>query len=611
MRVCPRKARVAGRSGSRRRGGAPSLATSRPAARVAGLVAAALATAVAPAPGAAQSEPTVTNVTASFLTGPYTSLSVHPSDSQRVAIGTFDGHVLWSEDAGHTSDTAQALVFRRFDPIVIRSGQRAQFSVRGESELDEVLANHLRRLGDAADDIGRPDERSILLFLALLGQGMQAARWQLWMAAPDSIPEIGAIAWPPGDGPMLMAAPTGILLSDQSRRSWHRVLGGPGPMPRERDLIGLSVGIDPVDPKHMLAATDRGVMVSTTGGYTWSRHPDKALEDTWITRVVWDPDNPQLVFMVSPDAIYLSQDGGRRFEPSFAAEGEIRDLSLSPDAAVVATSDGMQVATSEGILPLLDGKDLVGAVPWRDGLFLAATTEELYLVAPDGSFRSILRTTPSDPYMRLAGNPRTAWLLSRYNILRIGDAVPRGSVFRAPPPRMLLSFGEFERAVLARAGQLDPDSTRLHARARAKLLPQLTARIGGTLGRSDQNRRDEIVLPGQIWQTAASAWDRTHWSIFAEWDLQEIVLGTRDNVSNPNLIIESQIRDKRDQLIQQTRTQYRECAALVADLRRPPADPEVEIAWRMRLEELASYLEWMSGRRVVERTPVEDLKLVE
>ena len=569
------------------------------------MIGAALAALLAlPAAAAAQGGPTVTNVTGAFLPGPYTTITVHPGDPQRVAIGTADGHVLWSEDGGRTGDHAQALVFRRFDPIVIRGGQRAQFSMRGDVQVDSVLREHHDKLRDTR----RQEPRSILLFLALLGQGMQAARWQLWMAAPDSLPEIGQVAWPRGDGPMLAAAPTGILVSDQSRWSWMRVLGGPGPMPREGDLYGLAVAIDPIDPKHMLASTDKGMMVSDNGGYTWSRHRDKVLVDTWITGIVWDFDNPQLVFLVSPDAIYLSQDGGRSFEPSFSSEGEIRDLALSPDAAVVATSKGVQVATAEGITPMLADKDLIGAVPWRGGQILAATADQLFLVAPDGSYASILQTIPSDPYIRLAGNDRTAWLLSRNNILRIGDPVPRGSRFAGPPPRMLMSFPELERAILSNTGLGGPTETRVHARWYAKMLPRVTATARGVLFHGDNARRDEIVLPGQIWQTSATAWDRFHWEVTAWWDLREFMLGD-DNVSNPNLIIESQIRDKRNLVVEQARLHFRECAALVHDLARPPADPELEVAWRLRLEELASYLEWMSGRKVVERTPVEDLKL--
>jgi hypothetical protein len=566
----------------------------------------------------------VTNMTASFRGGPYSVLSVFPGNSARVAVGTSDGAVLWSEDGGITADEAQALVPRRWDPVTIRSGQRAIFSQRNADDLDEVAQRHRVNL----QHIGLPDERALLHFLHLLGLGLPGGRHQLWMMVPDRVTELSDIAWPRGEGPMLLAAQAGILTSDQSRWSWIRTLGGPGELPREGDLFGLSVAIDPENPQRMLASTDRGMQVSDNGGYTWAPHPDSDFEDSWVTRIVWDPENPQLVFAVTPDTILLSQDGALTFEPSFSASGEIKDLSLSAEAAVVATTEGIQVATSEGINTLIKEKDLIGALPWRDGSFLAATSEELLLVAADGSFRTVLRTIPSDPYLRLAGDASNAWLLSTHTILRIGDRLERtaGGRLSTKAPRMLMSLTKLERQVLERTGLGGPRDTRLHQRWYAKLLPKLRASAHVNIGPEPASLtqperyynprwspvgtrevRDEIVLPGQIWQTGATTMSRNYWEVSATWDLREFLFGD-DNVSNPNLIIESQIRDKRDAVIAQIRWHYRECAALVADLARPPADTELELAWRLRLEEHASYLDWMSGRKVVERTPIEKME---
>jgi len=564
--------------------------------------------AAAPAPARAQgASPTITNMTATFRGGPFVTLSVYPGSPDRVAIGTADGHVTWSEDGGVSAVEAQVLVPRKFDPVTIRGGQRAIFSQRSADELDEKIGVLRQRL----QFVGLPDERALLSFIYLLGLGLPAGRTQVWMQTSDAIAETGDIAWPKGDGPMLMATQAGLLVSDQSRFSWSRTLGGPGYIPREGDIIGLSAAIDPQNPSHMLAATDRGMQVSDNGGYTWAIHPDSDFEDSWITHIVWDPENPQLVFAVSSDTILLSQDGGVTFEPSFSASGEIKDLALSAEAAVVATSEGIQVATSEGINTLMPEKDVIGAIPWREGTLLAATSEALYLVSADGSFREILSTSSTDPYLRLAGGGETAWLLSAQTILRIGGPLTRGpGRLRGAAPRMLVSAIDLEKAVIDYTGLGGPNMTRLHQRWYDKVLPRVTATARGTLFSGNNDRRDDIVLPFQVWQTGATAYDRLYWEVFASWDLRELLLGD-NNVSNPNLIIESQIRDKRAVVLEQIRWHYRECAGLVADLARPPDDPELELNWRMRLEEHASYLEWMSGRKVVKRTPIEKLEYTE
>ena len=242
----------------------------------------------------------------------------------------------------------------------------------------------------------------------------------------------------------------------------------------------------------------------------------------------------------------------------------------------------------------------------------------------------LLTTSPGDLYQRLAGDASGAWLLSSHTILHIGEPVERaGGSLGAQPPRMLMSAEELERVALDRSGMGGPKDTRLHSRWYSKLLPSIRLRAGGRIGPEPDNLqapfrwwnprwqpvgtreiRDEIVLPGQVWQTNASTYGANWFDVTAWWDLAELIEGD-NNVSNPNLIIESQIRDKRDTVIQQLRWHYRECAALVADLARPPADPALELSWRMRLEEHASYLEWMSGRKVVKRTPIEDLEYTE
>jgi len=554
----------------------------------------------------AQGEPklTVTNMSASFRAGPYSSLSVYPGNSQRVAVGTSDGHMVWSEDGGATTTEAQVMVPRKFDPVSIRSGQRAIFSQRAADVLDEAIIQLKTRL----QAIQIPEERTLLSFIYLLGLGLPAGRVQVWMQTNEVIAEIGEIAWPNGRGHMLIAAQAGLLVSDESRLSWLRTLGGPGPIPREGDIIGLSAAIDPRDPSHMLAATDKGMQVSDNGGQTWAPHPDSDFEDAWVTRIVWDPENPQLVFAVTPDTILLSQDAGVTFEPSFSASGEIKDLSLSAEAAVVATSEGIQVATSEGINTLVGDKDFIGAVPWRQGSFLGATSEALYLIV-DGKPREILTTSPGDPYLRLAGDGNTAWLLSSHTVLRIGERIDRaGSTLSGGKPRMLMSMEELEKAVLDHTGLPYSDvGTRLHPRWYAKLLPHVSVSFRSTIISSTDERRDEIVLPFQVWQTQATALDQNYFEAFATWDLRDILMGD-NNVSNPNLIIESQIRDRRNIVVEQIRWHYRECAGLVADLARPPEDPVLELSWRTRLEEYASYLEFMSGRKVVKRTPIENLE---
>jgi hypothetical protein len=44
---------------------------------------------------------------------------------------------------------------------------------------------------------------------------------------------------------------------------------------------------------------------------------------------------------------------------------------------------------------------------------------------------------------------------------------------------------------------------------------------------------------------------------------------------------------------------------LSGQLQRPPADPTLELLWRTRLDELTSYLAYLSGRPVLEGNELE------
>jgi hypothetical protein len=70
-------------------------------------------------------------------------------------------------------------------------------------------------------------------------------------------------------------------------------------------------------------------------------------------------------------------------------------------------------------------------------------------------------------------------------------------------------------------------------------------------------------------------------------------------VTNPHLFLESNLRNHRERILAEVRSRYRECAGMAALLDDPPADPEVELLWRLRLEEHCAYLEGMSGRPIL------------
>jgi hypothetical protein len=542
----------------------------------------ALALGVAAAAPAARAQVSIEKVSPSFRPGPYAAIKVDPMDPERVVIATEDGHVIWSEDGGLLAHETVAISPRRMDAMALRGGARQGIAMRTK---------------DTA-------KRATLLFLHNLRAGNPPVRHTFWMGLSDPITFLTDLALPPGPGPLLAAGPNGIFLSDADRTVWTRTLGGPGLMPRPADLTGISVGVDPYDPRRIIAGTSQGIMISRDGGHSFVPHPDPRSAADIALQIIFDPQQPGLVFAVTGDTVLVSDDGGESFAPGLAVDGQIRAMRLAPEAAYLATSDGLHVVLPDRVEHFMKGKDLLDAIGWGEGFALALTDKTLYLVGPDGSYRPVLRTSDADPYISITGVPGSVWLLSRYDVRRLRppplfEEQPRGG-YR--PPRLLVDQRQIEQIVLEHTRYGDPERTRLHERWYAKLVPRLVFQVNGWMWNEAEVMRDG-TFPVRFRRASAEQGARTEWVALAIWDLSRFAFGDRTNVTNANLILESSLRENRSLMLQEVRWRARETAELVALMKEPPPDPRTELFWTMRLEEHVSYLEFLAGRQVVEMEP--------
>jgi hypothetical protein len=261
----------------------------------------------------------------------------------------------------------------------------------------------------------------------------------------------------------------------------------------------------------------------------------------------------------------------------------------------------------------LTGESVVGVVPIGDGLTLAATEQALLLLGADGLQVELMRTTASDPIVRLAGTSQLAWLLTRYGIFRVGAPELRAGHRVARAPKVNLSLVDVQNATIARLGLPTNEQTRLATPWYANLLPTVSVRVKGVL-ENDYRLGHDFSLPGTFgYQAAGTNFDSCCGGVpgeppvavvvLAQWDLARIFL---PSISNPNTMIESGLRPIRKQVLSEVRWRYRECEHLANLLKNPPADPQVEWNWRTRLEEHASYLEAVSGREVVTQNEMEE-----
>jgi hypothetical protein len=548
------------------------------------LVAAGCLLLAATGPAHAQIAPTsddrITNVTPSFRPGPYTALSVNGRDPHNVAVATADGYVLWTEDAGAEVHETRALHPRRFDTVSLRGGGKREIAMR----------------------VDRPS-RATRLFLHHLDRGSNPARHALWMAVGATVTDIVGLSVPEDGGPILVASPSGVLMSDHGRTVWSQTFGNEGPMFRDKTAVmAISIARNPGDPQHVLLGTSKGLYVSHNGGRTFSVHPTRLLADEQIGLLSWSLGDPRLVLLSVGENLLLSEDAGATFNPAHATAGPFNAIQQTSIGALLATTEGLELVGQTN-QRFLRGQNVVGAVLRQNGRILAATSEALHEISQDGTTRVILRTASSDPFVALSGDERLAWLVSYRNVLRIGAGEERRAGYR--PPRLLIDLPALQQRMLEHTGIGEPERTMLHDRWYAKLLPLFVVNMWGTRENGSSRVQDGLFPIIRDRQLRAQSEDTTEFSLLALWDLSSVVFGDRGDVSNPSLVLESSLRANRKALLEELAWRYRECAGLVAQLRHPPRDSRTELLWRMRLQEHAAYLEFMSGRPVVEGNDLE------
>ncbi len=540
----------------------------------------------------AHADTSILSIGPSFPDGPYNTLYVDRSNPNRVAVGTADGRIAWSNDSAKRVSESRVRSDRFLDAMAVRSGGGA--ALLG-ADTDET---------EVQDTAGAKSQaqRPVRLFIRTLGTGKGIVRWQLWRGIADPMTDIGAILMPSPGGNMFVVSSVGVMVSDGLGGAWTRTLGAPGMMPREKvDLVGLSVIANPTNPKFVLAGTTKGVFLSRDGGMNFTPHTDSQITEEMVFEFLWDPAEPDVVLAVGPDSILQSEDGGETFAFAFISPAEINTVVTSDRGVFVATTEGL-LLVGEETQTVVAGESVLGVVPWTDGGALILTPSTLYELDANGERKLLMRTTDADPFLRLDGAPGLAYMLSQSGVYRIGAQEARVPSRRAP--QLAMSSSRTQQAMLDHLGLGNPEDTRLNDRWYAKLLPKVNFDAVGIQGDTTHFMVD-YTLPIDFRYARADNSVNIEFAVTATWDLSSFVFGDH-NVSNPDLFIESTLRGNRQRILMEVRDRYRKAAILAHRLKSPPADPEQAFLWTTRLAEHVSYLEFVTGKQIL-KEPLQEL----
>ena len=148
----------------------------------------------------------------------------------------------------------------------------------------------------------------------------------------------------------------GVWHSPDAGRSWTRHRA---PFPLNSRIQALVA--HPTQAQTVFAAGDTGLFVSHDGGARWERlSPDGAVPTIWSLAV--DPVNPQVLFAgTRPAAVYRSRDGGRQWQKLAIDIAPECSIGTPFVTSVVVDPDDPQIVWAgveiDGVFRSLDGGD--------------------------------------------------------------------------------------------------------------------------------------------------------------------------------------------------------------------------------------------------------------
>ncbi len=305
------------------------------------------------------------------LLGPFggdvRSLAIHPLLPDRVFLGTADGQIFFSVDAGDS--------WTRLVPGLARRELVIDNFAFHPTDANLIYA--------ASWELGRNQG-----WLARSQDG--GASWET-VPAEDISSQIRAIAIAPSEPNVLaLGVSEGVLLSRDGGRSWSNVTRG------YRGLENIeSLAFDPLDSKILYAGTWRLGWKTIDQGRRWSAIHEGMHFDSDMFSIVVNPLQTEVLYASACTGVYKSVNGGQRWSrvrsgiPKDAHRTRSLHLDPSdPETLYAGTTEGLFASRDGGAgWSLLIPKVVVNSVavsPRDPQLVLVGTDDAGVLKSSDG-----------------------------------------------------------------------------------------------------------------------------------------------------------------------------------------------------------------------------------
>jgi len=287
--------------------------------------------------------------------GDVRALVADPSHPEFVYLGTTDGHIFGSRDAGsHWSLLGQAgaagnaiVTAILIDPhdsntVIASTWTREQYGEgggvflsrdSGKTWRDSGLAGHaVRALVEAPSD---PD---ILIAGALDGVFRSRDRGVNWeRISPANDPEIRDL-----DSLSIDPQNPEIIYAGTFHLPWRTLDGGQSWQPIHRGMIDdsdvLSLAIDPTNPQRAFASACSGIYRSDDAGSLWQKIQGIPYSSRRTPVLRMDPSNHAILYAGTTEGLWKSDDGGATWRRISPLDWVINSLAVIPPAEGVETS---------------------------------------------------------------------------------------------------------------------------------------------------------------------------------------------------------------------------------------------------------------------------------
>jgi photosystem II stability/assembly factor-like uncharacterized protein len=528
-----------------------------------------------------------------------TCIAISHRDPNFVLVGTSEGRILRTLDGGATWQSVVVTPLRSTFYGRERQPDPALEYAMGLPGKSPHLQSWIRRQGLTTSGI------NLAQLLTLKGEKNVAINWI-------------EVAWH-NENIIYAGTLNGLYRSGDKGRSFVRIFQGYSSA-AERSV--LTVATDPHDPRHVMLGTASGLFVSKDGGFTFRKTFNYYLVDGHIREIWFDAEQKGLIHLAMAGSAMASPDSGEHWITThwndWGPRADVLSLSLGPsNVRVIGTRDGVFASWQGGEMGTWKraGLRFVGAMipkvvaTQNPQMWLAVTDQALWLTNDSGlNWRKVHQTGGKEITRWVTayrGDPSHLWFITNRYIYRAGPppSMRRYDLRRRAPVSLLKvpPLADFVSRVLKHKGIHFAENQRYRERALfAAFLPSLTAGYHYAPAQDTTMVKNWVRFPNFPYTYYNRSYDGSgflrngNFEIIANWDLSRLIFDRArlphwGRVERAHAALRQELTERLHRLY----LEYRRISRVLVFA--PPADEIVRQYHEIRLQELAAYLDAMSG----------------